>query len=307
LASKISPIKGEFELIQKIRAMIKPDKAVVLGIGDDAAVIRNTAKQELLFTTDMLIENRHFKLSEATPYEIGWKALGVNISDIAAMGGVPTYAVVALGLPKNTTVRFVQDLYRGMNALAKIFKIRVVGGDTNRSENLVVSVALLGVIEKGHAIRRSGCSVGDVIAVSGPLGASYKSKKHLHFMPRVHEARFLTKNYRISAMMDISDGLSSDLHRLAEAGGIGVLIDEKSIPLNRQAKQVREAFSDGEDFELLYTLPASEAKRLSKSAANKKNQIFYPIGWVTDSKKGLRVKNQGQIRPLRCRGFDHFK
>lgn len=298
---------SEFGLIQQISKSIHDGPSVILGIGDDTAVVKVDSKKDILFATDMLIEDRHFRLADATPYEIGWKALAVNLSDIAAMGGTPTHAVVALGLPKNFTVGFVKGIYRGMTALAKRFNVAVVGGDTNRSDKLVVSVALLGEVSEGRAVRRSGAKAGDIICVSGPLGGSYRSKKHLRFVPRVDEARFLAEHFQINAMMDISDGLSSDLHRLTEAGGVGAVVEEKCIPLTKHAKSVREALSDGEDFELLYTLQLKEAERLLKSGFNRKHRIFCPIGWVVQKSRGVRIVKNGVSKPLVEMGYDHFK
>ena len=290
---------GEFELIKKIKRWTQTDSRVVLGIGDDAAVLRSSRGRDILFTTDMLIEGYHFRLSEATPYEIGRKALAVNLSDMAAMGGLPTHAVAALGLPKKLSGIFTKNLYRGLNDLARRFHVNLVGGDTNRSDKLILSVALLGEVEKGKAVRRSGARVGDRIFVSGPLGGSYASRKHLNFIPRLKEARALVKNFDVHAMMDISDGLASDVRRLAEASGVGVLLEEKSIPVSPHAKNVRQALTEGEDFELLFTVSEKEARPLIKK--------YHEVGRVVPKKEGVRLlKKNGRTVPL-AGGFDHFK
>ena len=291
--------RGEFDLIKRIKQGTKNDARVVLGIGDDTAVLCAPGNKEILFTTDMLIEDRHFRVKEATPYEIGRKALAVNLSDIAAMAGVPTHAVVAVGLPKKYTGRFLKDLNRGIQGLARQFHVNVVGGDTNRSEKVLLSVALLGEVEKGKALTRSGARVGDAVCVTGPLGGSYASKKHLNFIPRIEEARYLARHFHIHAMMDISDGLASDARRLCEASGVGIRLEEKAIPVSRHAKHVREALNEGEDFELLFTLSQKEVVRLPKHCS--------VIGSVTRESHGLKLlKQNGAVITLRG-GFDHFQ
>ena len=217
---------GEFGLIEMILRSVGKTRSVRVGIGNDAAVLFFNRHKDLLFTTDMLIEGRHFLRPAATAFEIGWKAMAVNISDIAAMGGRPTAAVVSAGLPKDLTVGAVRGIYRGLEAISENFKVNVVGGDTNRSEKIVLSVALLGEVARGRAICRSGAKVGDVIFVSGSLGGSYASKKHLRFMPRVAEAAYLTRRFKVHAMMDLSDGLASDIHSLADASRVGALLFE---------------------------------------------------------------------------------
>ena len=290
---------NEFDFITQIRALARRDVRVPVGIGDDAAVLRFSKDRELLFTTDMLIEGRHFKLKEASAFEIGRKAMAVNLSDIAAMGGVPTLAVVAVGLPKKCMGRFAKELYRGLRSLEKKFHVAVVGGDTNASEKVIVSVALLGQVEKGRALLRSGARVGDALCVSGTLGGSYVSKKHLNFTPRVKEARYLAKNFKVHALMDISDGLASDARRICEQSGVGALLDERSIPVARAAKNVAQALNDGEDFELLFTLSQKEASRLPR--------FYRVLGRVMPKKHGLKLlKKNGVVVSLRG-GFDHFK
>ena len=315
----------EFQLISKIRTWAKNDSRVLRGIGDDAAVLKFSKEKDLLFTTDMLVEGRHFRVGEATPppdsrakgasrraahsrresgggataYEIGRKALAVNISDIAAMGGVPTHAVAAVGLPKVRTGVFAKELYRGMNALAKRFGVNLVGGDTNRSDRLVLSVALLGEVEKGRAVLRSGARAGDAVFVTGALGGSYRSKKHLRFTPRLKEARWLVKNFKLHAMMDLSDGLASDLRRIAEESRVGFVINEEALPVSPHAKNVRTALCEGEDFELLFTAATKDAKEIEKK--------FYRIGRVVPKKRGIvLLKKTGEKMPIKG-GYDHFQ
>lgn len=299
---------GEFGLIEEIKKRTLTNRSVRVGIGDDAAVLRSNRRQDILFATDMLIEDRHFRLSEASAFEIGWKALAVNISDIAAMGGRPTYAVVSLGLPKHLPVNFVREFYRGFRAVARRFDVQLVGGDTNESAKLVASVALLGETIGGRCVKRSGAKIGDIIFVTGALGGSYISRKHLRFMPRVKEAQFLARYFKPSAMMDISDGLASDIQRLTEASRVGASLNEAAIPVSRSANSAARALTDGEDFELLFTLPVRTAERLLRSATKKKSMRFYPIGRIVHRKEGITlIGSDGRRRSLLKKGFDHFR
>ncbi len=297
---------GEFGLIGQIRKATPKDGRVCVGIGDDAAVIRLNAAKDILLTTDMLIEDRHFKLPEASPFEIGWKAMAVNISDVAAMGGLPTYAVVSVGLRKNLSVRFIKEIYRGLKAAAGRFHVAIVGGDTNRSDKIVISVALLGEVGRGQAVRRSGAKIGDILFVSGFLGGSYASKKHLKFTPRIKESQFLTKHFKINAMIDLSDGLASDARRIAEESGVGILLSKEAIPVSKGAT-LDQALTEGEDFELLFTLSPKEAARLTSRAPKSDLAPFHVVGKVVNRKRGIGIVGcDGKVKPLLKTGFDHF-
>ncbi|MDD5437122.1 MAG: thiamine-phosphate kinase, partial [Candidatus Omnitrophica bacterium] len=211
---------GEIGLIERIAGKVRRDRSVVKGIGDDTAVIKWTEGKYLLFTCDMTIEDVHFRRRRATPFQIGWKALGRNISDIAAMGGVPRYALVSIGLDPRLPVSFAEGIFAGMDALAKKFRINIVGGDTSRSGKLVIDVSLIGEVENPRLALRSGAREGDAIFVTGFIGGSIKGR-HLGFTPRLNEARALVKNFKINSMIDISDGLLLDLGRVLEASGAG--------------------------------------------------------------------------------------
>ncbi len=296
---------GEFGLIAEMRKRVKKGRQVLRGIGDDTAVLKSGPGKDLLFTTDILIENKHFRLREATPFEIGRKAIAVNVSDIAAMGGVPTHAVVAVGLPTSTPVSFARELQRGLAWAAKEWNLNIVGGDTNAAESLVVSVAMLGEVESGKALTRSGAKVGDVLFVTGWLGGSYDSGKHLNFTPRLEEARYLTKNFKIHAMMDVSDGIASDIHRLAAESRVGAFISEEALPLSPGA-DLNGALTDGEDFELLFTMSVKDAARLSLFPPKGRLAPFRPIGKIVAQKEGVWLKGESRQARIPESGFRHF-
>ena len=305
--SKLSTI-GEFGLIDEIKKMTRVDKTVILGIGDDTAVLRAPKGKELLFTTDMLIEGQHFRRSEATGFQIGWKAMAVNISDIAAMGGLPTHAVVSVGFPKTLSVDFVKEIYRGLQVVSKRFHVNLVGGDTNASKKIVISVALLGRVGENQLVKRSGARLGDVIFVTGFLGGSYGSRKHLNFTPRIAESQYLVNHFKIHAMMDISDGLASDIFRLAQASGVGAILSKEAIPVSKSARDADHALTEGEDFELLFTLSPKEAARLTLSESSKKLAPFHPIGKIVSRKQGIRLAQANQENCiLQEKGYDHFR
>ena len=291
---------GETGLIERLAKYVK-------GIGDDCAVIRISKKRYLLITIDMLLEDVDFKLKEATPYQIGWKSLACGLSDIASMGGAAKYAVVSLGLPGKLSVEFVDGLYRGIKALAKRFDVEIVGGDTNASKKLVIDVALLGFIQPDRLTLRSGAKPGDIICVTGVLGGSYKSKRHLTFVPRLNEARSLVKNFRITSMIDISDGLSTDLNHIAKESGVGACVYEELIPLSKDAKSVSAALNEGEDFELLFTMPLREAHRLARKGLGSNGVKITQIGEILDKKIGVKIiRPDGRVKDLKSKGFSHF-
>lgn len=295
------PEASELNLITRISGKIKTDSSVVCGIGDDAAVLKYTKGRYLLYTCDMLIEGVDFT-SRAHPHQIGHKALASSLSDIAAMGGVPRYALVSLGVPRRNAQRFIDGFYSGLNALARKFKVNVVGGDLSASEKIIVDVSVIGQVSKRNLTLRHGARPGDIIFVSGALGGSIYGK-HLSFIPRIKEANYLVSHYKVSAMMDISDGLSLDLYRLCQASGVGAAIYEDLIPVARQAKSFDETLNMGEDFELLFTLPIIQARRLIKN----RRDIFKAIGEIREKKFGLKlITRDYQEKPLVPKGYQHF-
>ena len=297
---------GEIGFIRHLARKVRYDKTVIKGIGDDTAVIRWTKDKYLLYTCDISIEGVHFRLKHATPYQIGHKALGRNISDIAAMGGVPRYAVVSVGIHPGMPASFADSLYKGMAGLAKKFKINIVGGDTSSSEKLVVDVSLIGEVEKKNLVLRSGAKKGDVILVTGAIGGSIKGH-HLDFTPRIAEARALVKNFRVNSMIDISDGLVLDLWRILDASRLGARIHESLVPVSKEAASFEKAVTDGEDFELLFTMNPQEAKRLFRYWFDRMKTPVTLIGEVLDKKAGYRlVTEDGKEKKLRAKGYLHF-
>ncbi len=297
---------GEDALVRRIAKRFAVDRSVLVGIGDDTAVLEWKKDTDLLFTCDMLIEDVHFTLKTATPFQIGWKALAVNISDIAAMGGIPRYAVVSVGLRPDSAVSFVDGIFRGIGTLARKFGVNIVGGDTNKSRKLVIDISLLGEVKKKDMVRRSGAKVGDAILLTGALGGSVKGR-HLTFVPRLDESRKIVGTFRVHSMIDVSDGLSLDLYRVLKASSCGARIYENCIPLSRDAGSFEEAIADGEDFELLFTMEPREARRFFKEALADFGTDVSLIGEIVEGRKGLTlVRSDGSVRSLRPKGYTHF-
>ncbi len=305
---------GEFGLIAWIRARSKVGGRVALGIGDDCASLRFAPGAEVLVTTDMLMDGRHFRLGEASPSEVGYKALAVNLSDIAAMAGVPVAAFVAVALPRGDPAGVAQGLHEGMATLAEAFGVVLAGGDTNAWDGpLVVSLTLVGESTGRGPVRRSGARPGDAILVTGPLGGSLLGR-HLHPRPRVAEALAIAGAAPIRAMIDLSDGLSSDLgHILQESGGLGATLDARAVPIHDDARTASaidgrspldHALDDGEDFELCLTLDPVDADRLMASPPP--GVRLDRVGAV-EERPGLRLRRlDGSVVGRSARGFDHL-
>jgi thiamine-monophosphate kinase len=292
---------GEFGLIERISKRLRLDSTVIKGSGDDCAVLKFNRDKYLLATCDMLVEGVDF-LSKDAAYWIGRKALAVSLSDIAACAGIPRHCLVSLGMPKDTPLKRVDGIIKGMADLARTFKVNIVGGDLSRAGRLTLNVSMLGIVEKKYLVLRNGAKAGDVIFVSGALGGSLKGK-HLRFTPRVKEARFLVKNFKINSMIDISDGLLQDLRQILRQSKAGAVVYETLIPVAKAATGLSQALYQGEDFELLFTMSPRQAVRLFKKNAD----TFHPIGEITAEKYGLRLinKNNRLTRP-QLKGFRHF-
>ena len=288
-----------------------PESLVPVGIGDDMAQINLSKEYSALITTDMLLEGVHFDLSECTLEQAGYKAMAVNLSDCAAMATIPLAAVVAVALPKTVTPNDLKQIHTGLLRAADQFDCPLVGGDITKwrnSSSLAINVSMLSRPGASVPVLRSGAKVGDSICVTGTLGGSL-SGKHLTFTPRVKEALALTRLVTIHAMMDLSDGLSTDLRRLCACSRVGAMIEAKAIPISETATRspdpVTAALNDGEDFELLFTVPKDQTETLLQRWAEP--VAITPIGTVTDTGRIELMQADGRIHLLRQAGFDHFK
>jgi len=252
---------GEDLLLEQLLGRPKRMRGVVLGPGDDAALVEPGKRGVLhLLKTDCLVEGIHFA-KETRPELIGWKAMARPVSDFAAMSGVPKFALVTLIVPSNRNVAWVKGLYRGIEKAAGAFQVAVVGGETsNITGPAVISVTVTGFVEQNRWVGRAGGKPGDELYVTGRLGGSRRGH-HLRFVPRLSESRWLTKNFRLHAMMDLSDGLGSDLPRLARASKVGFQVDRKTLPRNPGCT-IEQAISDGEDYELLFAISPQDPHSL---------------------------------------------
>ncbi|MBN1872250.1 MAG: thiamine-monophosphate kinase [Candidatus Omnitrophica bacterium] len=294
----------EFKIIDvaKKNSTHSPGKAV-LGIGDDCAIIDHSKDRYTLATIDMLIEGVHFNLKEAGAYRVGRKALAVSLSDIAAMAGTPKYALLSLGIPAYIDMEDISDFYKGFTDLASQFSVQLIGGDTNNSEKLICDTCVIGESAIRKTMRRSGAKIGDAIFVTGELGGSIKGKQY-DFTPRVEEARKLVDLFDIHSMIDISDGLSSDLQHVTASSKTGAEIYEASLPVSKEAVSKEAALSDGEDFELLFTASEDISDReLNESCAVQVTRI----GKIREYSKGVTiVRASGMREVLRKTGYRHF-
>ncbi len=293
---------GEFGLIRRLTKGLKADSSVAVGPGDDCAVIRLPGKEYLLLTADMLVEGVDFLAGER-PELVGRKALAVSLSDIAACGGTPRYALVSMGIPAACPLARVTGIFNGIKRLARQYNVNIAGGDISRCGKLVLDVSVAGFADRKRLVTRSGAQAGDVIFVSGRLGGSIKGR-HLRFTPRVREASWLTANFRVNSMIDISDGLWQDLGHLMSASGTGAVVYADRLPLSADASGIEDALSSGEDFELLFTMPLGEASRLLRG---KNGRVFSQIGFVLPGNSGMRLVGRG-LRPIEIKktGYEHF-
>lgn len=303
--------RPEFKLIEWIRQRVIDRPPVELGIGDDAAVLRNDTSKELLVATDMLLEGVHFTVPPATAQEAGRKALAVNLSDIAAMGGCPVAAFVSVALPVERGMDFARDVHAGLLELANECDVVVAGGDTNSWRGpLVINVAVVGEPLAAKPVTRRGAKPGDWLFVTGSLGGSLPSGRHLTFPPRLREVSRLVQLADLHAMLDISDGLAADLHHLLNQSGVGAVLDAERIPTSEAARQIQDgrsalqhALSDGEDFELLFAVSPEDGRQL---AANWSDETpLTHIGQIT-AEPGCWLRHaDGRLAPLPPLGWTH--
>jgi thiamine-monophosphate kinase len=308
---------NEFELLARIIPGLPRNDAVVKGAGDDCAVLDLGISDKLvLFKTDAVVEEVHFT-RETPPAQVGRKALARTLSDIAAMAGNPTACLVTIGLPTGFDPEFVFKFYEGLNAVAREFSVAVAGGETTRVESKVfVSIALLGAIPRDRVLSRGGAQVGDAIFVTGELGGSIAGK-HLEFDPRIREAQWLAESFPLHAMIDLSDGLAGDIRHILEASHVGAELLSSAIPISRAARlkarsessakpPLLAALTDGEDFELLFTVAPKHAVALMDSWRERFPKVKLScIGKIT-SQAGLRLRDKDGIRNFGLRGYTHF-
>lgn len=308
---------NELELIRLLTRSLPANDTVVTGAGDDCAVLDlGVPERFVLFKTDAVVEGIHFT-RETPPEKIGHKALARCLSDIAAMAGTPTAALVTLGLPRDFDPKFIEAIYSGMNALARRHVVAIAGGETTTNpERILISIALLGTVARDKCLHRSGSKPGDALFVTGRLGGSLAGQ-HLDFEPRLVEARWLADHFSTHAMIDLSDGLAGDLRHLLEPARLGAELLKSAIPISRAAKlqakaessakpPLLAALTDGEDFELLFTIASGDAVPLLD--AWKKEFPAVPltcIGKITAT-AGVKLRDKDGFLPMPAHGYVHF-
>ncbi len=328
---------SEDELLQQLRGMLHHDgPRVLLGVGDDAALVE-LGRTTAVVTTDMMVEGVHFDRRFTSATDLGYKAIVVNVSDVAAMAAVPCFAVVCVGLPRGTATAWVLELYRGMIEAAQRYGVALVGGDLSRSDLVVIAPTLIGDLDGGTAVRRAGARPGDRVVVTGALGGSAgglqvaarvpataparatpwaRDLLARHFRPeaRVREAAILARA-GATAMMDLSDGLTKDLGRLCRESGVGAEVRLPDIPFDPRLLELRAvlpvdplalALEGGEDMELLATLPPQAVEEARRALREGTGTSLVEIGRIRQGGGLVARDGRGATRPLEEGGWDHF-
>lgn len=330
---------GEFGLIEILKTSLPcRDQDVILGIGDDCAITSHRSKYHLVTTTDSLQERVHFTWQNISPYQLGRKAIAVNLSDIAAMGALPKFGLLALSTPGHCSLQTIQEMARGISDICTQFKVSIIGGNICKSfSDFSITVTLIGEVEAGKAIRRSGARVGDGIFVTGYPGesalgldilrnrlpiacAKLKERltlKHLVPIPRVHEGRLLSSNGLATSMIDISDGLLSDLNHICQANKVGAQICLADLPvredtqkalLSQHVTDFRYSLYGGEEYELLFTIIPNLIGTFTQIWSNNTGIHCTRIGEIMPLEEGLvLVGKDGSKTSVMAKGFDHFK
>lgn len=328
---------GEFGLIDKLsKGCLFKQNHVIRAIGDDAAVFMYPDGEAMLVTTDMLVERVHFLRNATTGFNLGYKALAVNLSDIAAMGASAREAFISIAIPEDCSIEFIEDMYKGIKYLAADFQVNLLGGDTTGSlKDLVINVAVVGSAPKHEILYRSGAKKGDVIYCTGYLGDSragchlivngiktesdvFKALKKAHLVPRpmLLEGKFLSAFGGVHAAIDISDGLSSDLGHILEQSRVGAKIFAEKVPISENLEgfcehfnmdPVKYAVDGGEDYVLLFTVSPDCAQKLYKNYHEIFEIPLFEIGEINDSDQLVLEFPNGETQQIRPTGWNHFK
>lgn len=322
-------MKKEFEFIKWLRGQeINPSSNLIAGIGDDAAIFSSQSSKETLISTDLLAEDIHFKLDFIPPNLLGHKSLAVNLSDIAAMGGQANFFLLSIARPKSLADDFLTELLSGMLALAQISNVTLIGGDTSASaDKLFLNITIVGECKLGKSIKRSQAKVGDEIYITGQIGASAlglellrQGKRithnnltqretlallaHLKPEPRLDFGKALSLANIANSMIDISDGLSSDLGHICEESSVGANIDLSLLPIFPGAS-IEQALNGGEDYELLFTVSPDNVDKLKETSKSFPKLLVSKIGIITSNLERLLIEGE-RITPLLAKGYDHF-
>ena len=328
-------VRDEFALIRQLTESLPVSGATLLGVGDDCAILRGTGGSDWLVTTDMLVEDVHFRRDTISWPALGAKALTCGLSDVAAMGGSGRWAVVNLGVPKNFSDADAGAMYEGLCDQARRYRVDIVGGDTVCAPHgVVIGVTLIGVVDAGMALRRSAAEPGDAIVVTGRLGDAAAGLDvllagdpdaeetrglvgaHQWPVPRCEVGVALTQLGTVHACIDLSDGLAGDLHHVCAASEVGAVVDEAALPLSaalqayaaqRRRDPLDWALGGGEDYELLFTMPARAAAKLGESWSAPAPVPLTVIGAIEAGPPGVRLRRRsGAVEPMPASGFDHF-
>jgi thiamine-monophosphate kinase len=330
---------GEFSLIARLKDIVHTDHPdVIVGIDDDAAVLAGSDDEYILATVDSHIEQVHYLPYLGTPYQIGRRALVVNLSDIAAMGGRPQYALVSLGLPADTEVEWLEEAYRGMRAEADRFGVLIVGGNVTRSPAGVrIDITLLGRVPHEHMLLRCGAQAGDVLLVTDHVGEAFAGlhlvfdprlpvaadvrtrliTRYIEPEPRVCEAGVIARSQLATAMIDVSDGLSGDIGHICERSELGVRVWADRLPVSAEARSVADAMNvpfwefaleGGDDYGLCLTASHDTVDKLIAAVEQESGTILHVIGEMLPVEEGRRlVLPDGQDLPLSVEAWQHFQ
>lgn len=332
---------GEFELISKMRAILgePADPELILGIGDDAAVFRGDDSHSFVISSDMLIEGVHFDFSFVPVQHLGAKSISVNVSDVVAMNAIPAYATVSLGIPSRVSVEMVEDFYRGVRQACDSYGMTVVGGDVSGARQFTISVTAVGKAETRQLSFRRGAQPGDLICITNDVGGAYAGLKVLiqqqramqeegeSFVPDVESHRgvinrqllpvarldvvkgWQERNFRPNALIDISDGLASEVTHLCHNSQLGALVDLAEIPVRTETAAVAEKYGEdlaqyvlygGEDYELMFAINPDDLDKLDP-------ETTHVVGTFTSTSDGIRLRlPNSEVHPLEAKGFTHF-